>query len=423
MSAKYNYASLSNLDITRVSDKENYAKDVRLILKEFLSANLDDSKCFDKAELELIRHSIINFLFSGNFTLKSNTPIAYNDEAMKQLSNNVILIDFQIDNIETEIKIQEQMSQDAKRPELKIIKRKITILQDKRKKLENIKSNYPENIKRIQELEYKENKTKTEQEQLKKLKKENKINPNHFFDKIHLSWRYVSGLYKVYLDELKKKLITDNKFVERIIIYEAPPFVGFKKTEEAYLFTSVSSQYSKPIRDCFGCMDKTIPLSKFLSTKYLGFFDLSMACLPLKPELRYKWNTEERFLIGEKQLPVVLFELSFEYFLSEIDFRIVKNPLFAIGTPVNTSIGLFEYYSLNTFSVYKNIKDKSIFFEFGNDREEIVSADIALTNTPSTFKKLNKSGIIFPLFKANIVGPDNFPSSILMKNALNVDEI
>jgi hypothetical protein len=166
-----------------------------------------------------------------------------------------------------------------------------------------------------------------------------------------------------------------------------------------------------------------MPLSKFLSTNYLGFFDLSMACLPLKPELRYKWNTEERFLIGEKQLPVVLFELSFEYFLSEIEFRIVKNPLFAIGTPVNTSIGLFEYYSLNTFSVYKDIKGNSIFFEFGNDREEIVSADIALTNTPSTFKKLNKSGIVFPLFKANIVGPDNFPSSILMKNALNVDEI
>ena len=147
-----------------------------------------------------------------------------------------------------------------------------------------------------------------------------------------------------------------------------------------------------------------------------------MACLPLNSDLRYLWNTDEIFLIGEKQLPVVLFELSFEYFLSKIEFRIVKNPLFAIGTPVNTSIGLFEYYSLNPFSVYKDKKNNSIFFEFDTDRDEIVSADIALTNTPSTCKKLNKSGNVFPLFKANIVGPDNFPSAILMKNALNVDE-
>jgi len=426
MTKKYNYDSLSKLDETRYSDKENYAKDVRLILKEFLSVNLEDSKCFDKSKLELIRHSIINFLFSGKFELNTISPtIAYNDEAMKQLSKIVILKDFQIVKIETEIKIKEEEQKQRSEEGREALKSKTDLikkLKEKKRILEGKVANYPQNIQRIQDLRYIKNKNEIQKNELKKLEKNNKITPKDFFDKIHLSWNYVSELYCDYLDKLKKKLEKDNTFVERIIIYEAPPFVGFKKPEEAYLFTSVSSQYSKPIRDCFGCTDKNIPLSNFLSTKYLGFFDLSMACIPLNSELRYLWNTDKIFLIGEKQLPVVLFELSFEYFLSKIDFRIVKNPLFAIGTPVNTSIGLFEYYSLNPFSVYKDKKNNSIFFEFGNDRDEIVSADIALTNKPSTFKKLNKSGNVFPLFKANIVGPDNFPSAILMKNALNVDE-
>ena len=425
MTKKLSYDSLSKLDIKEKTSK-SYETNVRLILKEFLSANLDDSKCFDKSELELIRHSIINYLFSGKFKLKTISPtIAYDDETMNQLSDIVILIDFQIDKIETEIQIkeqeQEQMLLAGKKPG-RSVNKNIEELKKKKLILEEKKLNYPQNIEQIQKLQNKENKDQKEKDELKNLVKNNKITPKDFFDKIHLSWGYVSKLYKAYLVELKEKLENDNKFVERIIIYEAPPFVGFKKTEEAYLFTSVSSKYSKPIRDCFGCTNKAIPLSNFLSTNYLGFFDLSMACLPLNPDLRYLWNTEKIFLIGKKQLPVVLFELSFEYFLSKIEFRIVKNPLFAIGAPVNTSIGIFEYYSLNPFSVYKDKKNNSIFFEFGNDRDEIVSADIAITNTPSTFKKLNKSGNVFPLFKANIVGSDNFPSAILMKNALNVDE-
>ena len=89
MSAKYNYASLSNLDITRESDKENYSKDVRLILKEFLFKKLELSnlEVEDEKDLMLVRHSIINFFYCGKFTLKCQNPIIYDDNAQKELFN------------------------------------------------------------------------------------------------------------------------------------------------------------------------------------------------------------------------------------------------------------------------------------------------------------------------------------------------
>ena len=241
MAEKYTYDSLSKLDKKEKTSK-SYETNVRLILKEFLSANLDDSKCFNKSELELIRHSIINYLFSGKFKLKMISPtIAYDDETMKQLSDIVILIDFQIDKIETEIQIkeqeQEQMLLAGKKPG-RSVNKNIEELKEKKRILEEKKLNYPQNIEQIQKLRNKKNKDQKEKDELKNLVKNNKITPKDFFDKIHLSWGYVSKLYCAYLVELKEKLENDNKFVERIIIYEAPPFVGFKKTEEAYLSSS-----------------------------------------------------------------------------------------------------------------------------------------------------------------------------------------
>ena len=102
---------------------------------------------------------------------------------------------------------------------------------------------------------------------------------------------------------------------------------------------------------------------------------------------------------------------------------------------LNTSSSIFEFYSKQYLEVYKKenweIEDKSIVTECDFDNiifntpktkgfKEILTVNLSLINTPSTFEIRGTKGEIYPLFKANIIGSSNFPSGNLLKNAFNI---
>ena len=250
-----------------------------------------------------------------------------------------------------------------------------------------------------------------------------KDTPEVFFSKINESWNYVTEKYEAYIEELNKQI--KNSKIDKIIVFEAPPYLGHKDLKETYFLTSKDSTYSNPIRECFDSKKECEKLSmiEFLAKYKIGFFDLSMACLPLSDgNIRKNWNRNPEFKIAYKQLTVILFELSLEHFIQKIEFKIVKHPLFAIGTPVNTSAGIFEHYSRNLLKVYRDKKTKNIYFDYKNSDNDIdtLFVDLGVTNTTSTFMKRDAKGTTFPLFKSNIIST-GYPNAELMRNAFNID--
>jgi len=189
--------------------------------------------------------------------------------------------------------------------------------------------------------------------------------------------------------------------INKIIVYEAPPYNDPKATK--YFLENARSKYFYAIKKCFAPASKLPPIH-FLVNYNIGVFDISLASLPLsKEDIRKDWNTKPSFKIGDKQITVLLFEIAFEHFVEKIGIDyIAEHPLFAIGAPVNSSAGIFEYYSENLLTNGK------------------ISVDLSITNNTSTYKKRNASGETFPMYKSNIIN-SGYPSEILMKNAFNMD--
>jgi hypothetical protein len=423
----YTYENLKDLDkIEKANSK--FSSKVRSILNDFMFKNLlvdksvfcssvplKVSKEFEdhKKSIQKIRHSIINYLYSGTFELQEIDGI-YN---YSQITQNIIQenltsnFDFEIQNYQNEIsQLGDQLKscsndniKEKNKINEKIKKFEITLL-----KIEEEKKSYNEEQKIINTLELKENKSKEDADNLSKLIEGNKKStPDDFYTRIETSWNHVFVQYNSYLSKLKTRLEEKKNIkIEKIIVFEAPPYISNKKPEEAYFFTSASKQYSDPIRKCFDPNDKfnSISLVEFLVHFYLGFFDLSLVCLPLsKGDIRKEWNTKPKFKIGDKQITVVLFEIAFEHFINQVGIdHIAEHPLFAIGAPVNSSAGIFEYYSENLLKSGK------------------ISVDLSITNNTSTYKKRKASGETFPMYKSNIIN-SGFPSADLMKNAFNMD--
>lgn len=350
MSTVYTYQYLKKLDKLETNDEE-FASAVRLILKDFMFKNLlEEISVFCKVipkegntkiikhenNIKKIRHSIINYLYSGKFTLDdSHTICNYSSKA-----------------------------------------------------LENIKTNF-----------------------------KNYEKPDAFFEGIEKSWKKILKVYKGYLTALKEDV--PNRAISKIIVYEAPPY-GDPEANK-YCLNSKTSNYFKAILKCFNPISESVPIN-FLVENKLGFFDISIACLPLsKGDIRKSWNTLEDFRIGNKQITVVLFELSFEHFINSIGIeKIAEHPLFAIGTPVNSSAGIFEYYSCNLLKVYKHNSNPDLKFEPAIDYQRRITVDLSITNSTTTYKKRNAPGETFPLYKSNIIN-SGYPSYILMKNAFNME--
>ena len=432
MTEKYTYDSLSKLDEKKTSII--YPTKVRVILKEFLFTKLENSTIFKAEDLEKVRHSIINFLYCGKFTLKCENPIIYNDISQKELAkvssigNQIRLTNSKIDIIKESL---------IEKPEDDELKLELGKLEEEKIKLENVLKQEGDLMLGIMELQKqfcRISKQEASTENKKKLKalKNNiikqsqliKDSPEMFFSKIKKSWEHVTETYDMYIAALNIELNKGYK-IDKIIVYEAPPYLGHKEVNETYFLTSKDPTYSGPIRECFDSEKEKEKLNmiKFLANYKIGFFDLSMACLPLSDgNIRKKWNRNPEFKFGHKQLTVILFELSLEHFIQKIGFKIVKHPLFAIGTPVNTSAGIFEHYSRNLLKVYMDKETRNIYFDTKNSASDIdtLFVDLGVTNTTSTFMKRDAKGTTFPLFKSNIISTA-YPNAELMRNAFNID--
>ena len=354
-----NYKSLIKLN----SDKSS--EEIRNILRDFMFKDLlkepsvfcnsvpkfnekKPSKKYQahKSSIQKIRHSIINFLYSGKFKLKTDKygNYIYSTEALK--------------------KIKKQ-----------------------------------------------------------KIKNSNSLTPDSFFKPIEISWNHVIEEYKNYLTALRIKMGKEpSPQISKIIVYEAPPYNDkeIKNVEKHYFLTNKSSNYFASIKNCFNPQSTNTPI-KFLAVNEIGFFEISIACLPLSEgEIRKEWNTKPHFKIGDKPITVVLFEIGFEHFIDKIGIdKIATNPLFAIGAPVNCSAGIFEYYSKRILNVYYH--NGVIYFDKPDKTmKPTISVDLGLTNSTTTYMRRNAPGETFPLFKSNIVN-SGVPSTDLMKNAFNLD--
>ena len=345
-------------------DSDTCSNEIREILKDFMFKDLlnepsvfcnsvpkfnekKPSKKYQahKSSIQKIRHSIINFLYSGKFKLKTDKygNYIYSTEALK--------------------KIKKQ-----------------------------------------------------------KIKNSNSLTPDSFFEPIETSWNHVIENYNDYLGKLKNKMDTSLTQISKIVVYEAPPYNDkeIKNGGKYYFLTNKSSNYFASIKNCFNPKSTDKPID-FLVDNEIGFFEISIACLPLSEgEIRKEWNTKPYFKIGGKPITVVLFEIGFEHFIKKIGVdKIATNPLFAIGAPVNCSAGIFEYYSQRILNVY--IHDSVIYFDKPDKTmKPTISVDLGLTNSTTTYMRRNAPGETFPLFKSNIVN-SGVPSTDLMKNAFNLD--
>ena len=384
----------------------NYVKE---LLYNFSYCNLD--KVFN--DPGLLRRSVINYLYSGKFKLEYANKI--NSDAEKCLKN----IFNYLENEELDKKNDELTD-------------KLTLV---------LKLSNPKKKMKL------EGEITNLKDYISELEKSIDKNPfDKFYKKVHENWTEINekkdggekevGIHKKLLSKFKKE---GNK-IKYLLVYEAPPF---DKKENYFLFSN-GGYYGAPIKDCFDTPETEKRIIDILFENNVGFFDLIMAGIPIaeakisiggnaKP-IRYFWSTHEKWKIGDKQLPIILFELGIFNLIKE-GLTFEDRPLIAIGTPVNTSASIFEFYSKQYLEVYK--KDKWIMNEneivtaldfdnviFNNPKtegfKEILTVNLSLINTPSTFEIRGTKGETYPLFKANIIGSSNFPSGNLLKNAFDI---
>jgi hypothetical protein len=139
------------------------------------------------------------------------------------------------------------------------------------------------------------------------------------------------------------------------------------------------------------------------------FIDLMIIPVDLKDK-RAKWCVEPEYKIGKKRLTVHLLDFALNHLYIKVKNKVnihpfAKNCQVAIGTPLNSSVSIFEYY-MDKYLVLPG--------------DGTIKVDISRLNSPSAFLKTQAEGTTFPLFKANTVGSGNGPTRALVKNAFNI---
>ena len=377
------YVDLKEFDTNREDDR--LIIQVRQLLYDFSYSDL--SKIFrDKHECQTIRKSIINYLYSGSFTLRDDEHL---------------------------IKAAED-------------KLKAAIFKDYKKAIDN-----------LNKIEQKSTDLSKEIESIQKIKTEAEISFNfeeHFYNAYFEIWKVINLAHITFIESIE--------LVNYLLIYEAPPFsIDINNYKEKYFLTSNNGHYASAIKTCFNSRD---PVQKVLIDNNVAYFDLIMGCLPIANEkkevdLRKKWCYNDEFKIGGKALPIVLLELGICYVLKNVKKPIIKFPKIAIGAPVKTSRSIFEYYTDNPMKVLIKNDRISYFMDFEKrnepdicefifltdkssytleDSTEILSLDISGPNSINGFKKYKK-GVFLPLHKANIISAANSPNGDLLKNAFD----
>ena len=140
------------------------------------------------------------------------------------------------------------------------------------------------------------------------------------------------------------------------------------------------------------------------------YIDLSMIPLPLMSNIRREWSTKKKYLFGNQQLPVLMLEWALEKLKSRFETAGIKNPFsrtcqIAIGTPINTSSSIFEYYSDKLLKI-----DEEVYF------------DLSTVNSPDVFKqKPYLKGYTLKQFKFNVID-NTTPTEKFVKNAFDFPE-
>jgi hypothetical protein len=247
------------------------------------------------------------------------------------------------------------------------------------------------------------------------------------------------GIYYKFLIDAYKKF---NRKIDRIIVYEAPPFGKdhFFKTGGKYLTSFTFPKDSKLVLKEFDNLRisflhpiaqkthlKIHPLKYSIQTlieenyqtaEYIKeaiksgivYIDLTMIPLPLTSDIRREWSINKKYLYGDKQLPVLMLEWALEKLKSRFVKGGITNPFsptcqIAIGTPINTSASIFEYYSNTLLKI-----DEAVYFDLGT------------VNSPEVFKKKPYlKGYTLKQFKFNVI--DNIsPTWRFVHNAFDFPE-
>lgn len=379
------YDNLKSYD----KNRENVVliKQVRQLLYDFSYSDL--SVIFPiEVECQTIRKSIINYLYSGSFTLRD-------DEHLIEAAED---------------------------------KLKAAIFRDYKKAIDN-----------LNKIEQKSTDLSKEIESIQKIKTEAERSFNfeeHFYNAYFEIWKVINLAHITFIESIE--------LVNYLLIYEAPPFsIDINNYKEKYFLTSNNGHYASAIKTCFN-IEKSGVVKEILKNNNVAYFDLIMGCLPIANEkkevdLRKMWCYNTEFKIGGKALPIVLLELGICYVLKNIKKPIIKFPKIAIGAPVKTSRSIFEYYTDNPMKVLIKNDRISYFMNFEKrnepdicefifltdknsytleDSTEILSLDISGPNSINGFKKY-KEGVFLPLHKANIISAANSPNGDLLKNAFD----
>ena len=157
-------------------------------------------------------------------------------------------------------------------------------------------------------------------------------------------------------------------------------------------------------------------------TSEIVYIDLILAPIYIDSELRKAWSTKDEFLFHNKTLPVLLFEWAIEHFkytirqlkneLQNENQLLSTNCLIAMGTPLNTSVSIYEHFADKMFLIDTYTKPNKV--------ENHI--DLTQLNSPVAFRKFENRGrgVVFPMFKSNVIGGNHYPDYRLVKHAFDI---
>jgi hypothetical protein len=258
------------------------------------------------------------------------------------------------------------------------------------------------------------------------------------FSNIVECWKAIHHLYVCYLEKLKESL-GDDKTINKILIYEAPPMPSEKKGEEGkinYILAESCGDCQplkggEPCEDCkinrdlltkepTGAYSTTIKklsknkndnIQEILVDQGILFIDLCPLPLPMTTNIRKEvWGENfDTTDTTDKPLSIVLLELALRFALEE-GIIISEKPIIAIGTPTATSQSIYLYF--------ENMKSSGCLtkpFISPNICQEDNYPKINFSKLLETNKKYEKEEQILPLYKSNIIAGSNTPNSELLQ--------
>jgi hypothetical protein len=263
--------------------------------------------------------------------------------------------------------------------------------------------------------------------------KENDDDASSLIKGLFNSWCNLEELVSIYYSTIINYHTLERLKIERIIVFEAPPFCGINKLDHFFInggnyltsftfnqvfkFSLQYDEFNNPsqlitpyYQDNEECKNKLKEIKNNIEKAInsgIVYIDLSMIPLPLTSNIRRKWSINKKYLFGDKQLPVLMLEWALEKLKSRFETGGITNPFsptcqIAIGTPINTSASIFEYYS-----------DKIL------EIDEGVYVDLNIVNSPEVYKKKPYlKGYTLKQFKFNVIDNIN-PTVNFVKNAFD----